>query len=167
MALLNNLCAEIDNIVEDIRLLTFEISNPLLNELGLTAAIDKYLSEEIHEKHRIKVELNSNIGVDNLEGIVRRCLYRNARELLVNVVKHANAHKVKVRIHHSADRIQICVEDDGIGFDVGKIASLPADTEGFGLFSIREQLEYIGGNLQIESDVGKGARVTIIAPLKF
>jgi len=166
LASINNLCAEIDNIVEDIHLLTFELSNPVLNELGLMAAIDKYLSEEIHEKHRIEVELSSDIGVDNLEGIVRRCLYRNTRELLVNVVKHANAHKVKVRIHHSADRIQIRVEDDGIGFDVKKIASLPADTGGFGLFSIREQLEYIGGNLQIESDAGKGTKVTITAPLK-
>jgi PAS domain S-box-containing protein len=163
---LTNICVEIDNIIKDIHLLTFELSNPVLNELGLTAAVEKYLAEEIQEKHGIRFELNSNLKNKELTATIRGCLYRNTHELLWNIVKHARAHQVKVLIHKSADHINVCVEDDGIGFDTGRIAMLPTRNEGFGLFSIREQLEYLGGNIRIESNVGGGTKVTMTLPLK-
>ncbi|MFH1616584.1 MAG: PAS domain S-box protein [Planctomycetota bacterium] len=164
-ASLNNVCKEIDNIIEDICSLTFELADPVLHELGLAAAIEKYLTEEIQEKHGIRVEING-VKVSNLEEAVRTCLYRSIRELLINVVKHAQAHKVKVRIYQSGDNIHICVEDDGVGLDAAEITLLPSKTAGFGLFSIKEQLEYIGGNLQIESKAGQGTKFTITTPLK-
>jgi signal transduction histidine kinase len=164
--LLTNVCTEIDRIIEDIHSLTFELRNPVLHELGLTAAIEKYLAEEIQEKHGIRFELNSDLKGRELTETICGCLYRNTRELLVNVVKHAQAHQIKVRIYKSADHIHICVEDDGAGFDTDRIASLPTRTEGFGLFSIREQLEYLGGNVLIESRAGHGTKVTMTVPLK-
>ncbi len=163
---LNSVCVEMNKIMEDIRLLTFELGNPVLNELGLTAAVEKYLTEEIQGKHGIRFELNSNLKNKELAETICGCLYRNIRELLLNIIKHARAHQVKVIIHKSADQINVCVEDDGIGFDTGRIAMLPTRTEGFGLFSIREQLEYLGGNIQIESNVGGGTKVSMTLPLK-
>jgi PAS domain S-box-containing protein len=163
---LTSVCVEIDNIIKDIHLLTFELSNPVLNELGLTVAVEKYLAEEIQEKHGIRFELNSNLKNKELTATIRGCLYRNTHELLWNIIKHASAHQVKVLIHKSADHINVCVEDDGIGFDTGRIAMLPTRNEGFGLFSIREQLEYLGGNIRIESNVGGGTKVSMTLPLK-
>jgi PAS domain S-box-containing protein len=163
--LLTSVCAEIDNIIKDIHSLTFELRNPVLHEIGLMAAIEKYLVEEIQEKHGIRFELNSDLKGKELTETIRGCLYRNIRELLVNVVKHAQAHQIKVRIYKSADHIHVCVEDDGAGFDTGRIALLPTRTEGFGLFSIREQLEYLGGNIRIESQTGHGTKVTMTLPL--
>ena len=164
---INSICGEITHIMDDVSSLTFELGNPLLDEIGLTVALEKYITEEIQAKFGIKCELNDEAGAQDLEETVRTVLYRSTRELLINSVKHAQAHNIKVRIYQSAGNIHICVEDDGVGFEVGEIASLPTKTGGFGLFSIKEQLEYIGGNLQIESRVGHGTKVTISCPPKL
>jgi len=177
---INSICGEITHIMDDVRSLTFELGNPLLDKIGLTAALDKYITEEIQAKFRIKCELIDEAGAQDLEETVRTVLYRSARELLINSVKHARAHNIKVRIYQSAGlpprlptrvgaagNIHVCVEDDGVGFEVSRIALLPTKTGGFGLFSIKEQLEYIGGNLQIESSVGHGTKVTIGCPPKL
>lgn len=177
---INNICKEIIRIMDDVRSLTFELGNPLLDAIGLTAALERYITEEIQAKFKIKCELINEAGAQDLEETVRTILYRSTRELLINVVKHAQAHNIKVRIYQpaglpprlltqvgAADNIHVCVEDDGVGFEVGKIATLPTRAGGFGLFSIKEQLEYIGGNLQVESEVGHGTKVTIGCPAKL
>jgi len=92
-------------------------------------------------------------------------LFRNVRELLINVVKHANAKKIKVSIQKVDHRIHICVEDDGVGFDSAKAESMITNKKTFGLFSIRERLEHLGGNLEIKSSPGCGCRITITSPL--
>ena len=63
-------------------------------------------------------------------------------------------------------RICVTVEDDGVGFDPAKVASTAAKRAEFGLFGIREKLEYLGGYFQIESEPGRGCKVTMTAPLK-
>ena len=88
------------------------------------------------------------------------------RELLVNVVKHAQARKVKVSIRRVDSEINIGVEDNGVGFDLTEVASIATKTGGFGLFSIRERLEQLGGRLEIKSGPGRGCKVTVKAPLK-
>jgi signal transduction histidine kinase len=62
--------------------------------------------------------------------------------------------------------VHVSVEDDGVGFNVAEVASAAARTGGFGLFSIRERLEQLGGHLEIESKPGRGTTVTLTAPLK-
>jgi len=91
------------------------------------------------------------------------------RELLVNVVKHANAKNVKVSIRKVDDRICVSVEDDGVGFNVTEVESMATVTKKakFGLFSIRERLESVGGHFEIKSKVGQGSKITMTAPLKY
>jgi signal transduction histidine kinase len=85
-------------------------------------------------------------------------LFRCVQELLVNVTKHAQAKHVLVWMKKNGRKFEVGVEDDGRGFDVRKIKS-PADwTQGFGLFSIGERLNYLGGQFTIKSTPGKGTR---------
>jgi signal transduction histidine kinase len=93
-------------------------------------------------------------------------LFRNVQELLINVIKHSQANKVKVYSRRVNNQIQVSVEDDGVGFDVLELDSKPSRTGGFGLFSIRERLEHIGGRFEIESRPGHGTKVKLTAPLK-
>jgi signal transduction histidine kinase len=158
---------ELDRITDDIRLLAFELSNPILDELGLTVAVARYLAEEISKKHGIRYELKSNLKSKELTEIARGCLYRGVCELLWNVVKHSKAIQVKVFICKFSEHIDVCVEDDGMGFDTKRTTLLPVGTGGFGLFSIREQLEYLGGGLRIESNIGSGTKITMMLPLKI
>ena len=83
-------------------------------------------------------------------------LFQAVRELLTNVVKHANAEQVKVAILKKGGGVEVSVEDDGVGFD------LSGATQGFGLFHIRERLRDVGGHMTIESEPGHGVRTTLI-----
>jgi len=84
---------------------------------------------------------------------------------LFNVVKHASANTVTVKTERDNKNIQIQIADDGVGFDVSKIDTNIGTRSGFGLFSIRDRLDFLGGKLKINSKPGQGTRVTLVAPL--
>ncbi len=84
------------------------------------------------------------------------------RELLLNIAKHAQANMAGVLIVREGKYIHIQVGDDGIGFDV---TDPRYKAGGFGLFNIRERLTAIGGSVTVESEIGQGTIVTLIAPL--
>ena len=89
-------------------------------------------------------------------------LFQATRELLMNITKHSKAKKAVVSVIYKKENIRLTVKDDGIGFH-GKVA-FREDNSGFGLFSIRERLKYLGGKLIIEAQPGMGTRVTMVAP---
>ena len=91
-------------------------------------------------------------------------MFRNVRELLVNVVKHARASKVCVRLEDRNTSIRIIVEDDGMGFDPSAVTQTWSKTSGFGLFSVKELMADLGGNLRIVTEPGKGCTAILSAP---
>ena len=155
----------IDSAVRDTRSLTFELSPPILYEVGLEAAID-WLADQIHRDHKIEVRFHDDRQPKPLDDHVRVVLYQAARELLLNIVKHANASAADVSVRRSGQEVQIVVEDDGQGLDIAKLPSNVTGSHGFGLFSIRERLSLVDGHLDIESEIGQGCRMTLWAPLK-
>ena len=96
---------------------------------------------------------------------VKVLLYRCVRELLLNAVKHSEAENINVSLLRSSSDIYIKVEDDGKGFDVSILENSSTKRKGFGIFSIRERLNHIGGSLKIESAKGQGTKAVLIAPL--
>jgi len=166
----NDVCATLDGVINDIQSLTFELSDPALYELSLEAAVDKWLEDQVRNKYGIHCLLNSGGEPIVLDDTLKVTLFQVVRELLLNVVKHAQAATLNVGIGMIAGTIQITVEDDGIGFDTSK-AHPPTDKDkkgGFGLFSVRERMQYIGGDIDIQSSPGNGTRVTLrLAPKKL
>jgi len=164
---LGKICNTLGQAIQDTRSLMFELSSPVLNELGLETAVAEWLDEEIQEKHGIKSQFEDDGQPKPLDDDLRALMFRNVRELLLNVVKHAHAHKVKVSIRRVGNQICVSVEDDGIGFDPGKVVATEARAGGgFGLFGIQERLEILGGHIEIDSVPGHGANITLMAPLK-
>jgi len=148
--------------IESSRSLTFELSPPVLYELGFEAAVE-WLVRQARQQHGLSAEFKSDGRSKPLSHDVSVLLFQAVRELLVNVAKHAQAQNVTVRTRRVADEIQVIVEDDGVGFDTSKTTSRDYQTGGFGLFSIRERLRSIGGRFDIESRPGAGTRVTLAA----
>lgn len=153
-------------IIDDTRTLTFDLSYPILYELGFEAAVAEWLTDQIQEKHGIRTEFLDDGHQKPLDDDIRVLLFRNVRELLINVVKHAQANKVRVSIRKVKDNIRVSVEDDGVGFDPVEVTSMAAKRAEFGLFSIRERLEQLGGLIEIDSKRRRGSKITMIAPLK-
>jgi signal transduction histidine kinase len=163
---LEDVCNCIGQTIQDTRTLTFDLSSPVLYELGFETAVSEWLTDQVQKKHGITVEFEDDGEDKPLDDDVRILLFRDVRELLTNVVKHAGAHKVKVSIRKLDNHICVTVEDDGVGFDPAEVTSGAAKRGEFGLFSIRERLEDLGGHLQIDSAPGQGCKVTMTAPLK-
>jgi signal transduction histidine kinase len=163
---LEDVSASLEKAIQDTRSLTFDLSNPILYELGFEAAVAEWLSEQLRDKHGIATEFQDDGQPKPLDDDVRVLLFRNVRELLINVIKYANANRVRVSIRRTDDSIQVIVEDNGIGFDPTEVKSMAARRSEFGLLSIRERLEEMGGRFEIESKPGAGCKAIMTAPLK-
>ncbi|MCB9078235.1 MAG: PAS domain S-box protein [Anaerolineaceae bacterium] len=165
IAILHDVGNTISQVIEEIHDMVFDLSSPLLDEIGLAAALAEWLVEKVEKKHGLQTEF---VGLDQkmvLDDDVETILFRNVRELLTNVIKHAQASKVTVRVEQIDDRAMVVVQDDGQGFDPLAIPTA-TDREGrFGLFSIRERMADLGGMLEIVSAPGQGCTATLIVPL--
>ncbi|MCJ7777085.1 MAG: ATP-binding protein, partial [Sedimentisphaerales bacterium] len=150
--------------VESTRSLTFELSPPILYELGFGPAV-QWLLRQTRQQHGLLTEFIDDEHPKPLDDDIRVLLFQAVRELLVNVVKHANAGSVKVSTQKVNDQIRVNVEDDGVGFDVAQLYSQDRMTGGFGLFNMRERLNHIGGHFDIVSRAGKGTRITLVVPI--
>ena len=151
--------------IQDTRSLTFELSPPVLYELGLVAAIE-WLAEEFQLKHNLKCTVESDKKPKPLSQDIEIVLFRSVRELLVNIVKHAQANKVKIIIRANKNNLRIRVTDDGIGFSPKMKATRTYKDQQFGLFNITERIRHLGGKFEVDSQSGKGTMVSLVAPLK-
>jgi signal transduction histidine kinase len=162
---LDEITALIVQAIKDTRSLTYDLSSPILEELGLEVAV-KRLVERMREKDGIRIDFYHDTQHKPLDYSGRFVLYRTARELLVNIGKHAQAQNARVSIRRVGEKIRIDVEDDGVGFDASEFNSNGKNIKGLGLFTIRARLSYLGGHLDLASNPGKGTRATLVLPLK-
>jgi PAS domain S-box-containing protein len=153
----------LDQSIQASRSLTVELSPPILYEGGLVRAL-QWLAGWMLDKHRLQVEVAADEDANPASEDLRVLLYQAARELLFNVVKHAQTDRAHLEIRRSLSQnsIRIVVSDHGVGFDAVRAAAAPGS--GFGLFSLRERLQILGGRLQVESRPGDGACVTLQVP---
>ena len=101
-----------------------------------------------------------------LDNEARVLLFRAVRELLFNVLKHSQANRARVCMRRAGGHLEVIVEDKGVGFAPDELGGSSGKIEGFGLFSIRERLNYFGGRMEIESIRGEATRVILTLPLQ-
>jgi signal transduction histidine kinase len=143
--------------------LTFELSLPVLYELGFEAAVE-WFAKHVRSQHGINVDVQTDLQPIPMDDEIKVLLFRSVRELMINIVKHAQARNARVIIRRENNDISIAVEDDGVGIkDVLRDPNLKG-VGGFGLFSIRERLHYLGGQVQVESEKGRGSKITLMVP---
>ncbi len=156
----------ISQTIDVTRTLTFEMSPPILYELGFEAAVG-WLARQTRQRFDLDVEFINDEKPKPLNADIRVLLFQAVRELLVNIVKHAKAKMAKVYAGVVDDNIRITVEDNGIGFDTATLNTARDFTKGgFGLFNIRERLDQIGGSVIICSGRKKGTQITMTAPIE-
>jgi PAS domain S-box-containing protein len=145
--------------LREMRLLIFELRPPALEKGGLAAAIRARL-ETVEERGGIKTELQVD-GVESLPFALQQELYHVAREALNNVLKHAHAQRVQVRLRFQETSISLEIQDDGVGFEPS--AGRPGG--GMGLPGMEERAQRLGGRLEIKSTPGEGTRVILHVPV--
>jgi PAS domain S-box-containing protein len=160
----DEICDLIHRAIDSTRSLTFELSPPVLYELGFEAAVE-WLVGTLCKRENICWEFFNERKTKPLEPDVRILLFQSVREILVNITKHAFAKKISVAVNKVNSQIQVSIIDDGVGFELNKVKISDISKRGFGLFSVRERLANIGGRFEIESEPGKGTKVLLTAPL--
>lgn len=153
----------IDDAITIIRQLTVDLSPPVLPQEGLTDALG-WLVTQMKELHGLEVKVEAEQSFPLADDSLRVLLFQIIRELLFNVVKHAATDQAGVTLHEEAGSLVMQISDGGRGFEVEAVA--PGRENGFGLRSMRERLNLIGGRMEIASQPGEGTRVTIYTPLK-
>ena len=154
----------LEQAIFDSRDLLMEISPPTLKILGLEAALDA-LGEEIQAKHGLAIVFVNDDRPKHLSDDMKDLVYRAARELVLNAVKHSRAQTVNMSVCREDSLINVTVEDDGVGFEVEQELDPGRNPDRFGLFSIRERLKALGGDLYVDSTPGWGTRACLTAPL--
>ena len=150
--------------IRAVRTMMYELIPRILHERGfLTAA--EWLCEQMSARYGLPFQCRDDGAPKPLSENMTIFLFKAVRELLINIGKHAGAGKAEVALRREGDAIVITVSDDGCGFDPEK----PPDPDhlegGFGLYSIRERLDYHGANMTVDSAPGHGTRIIITAPL--
>jgi len=163
---MSEVCEYITESIQEMRTLIFDLGSPILYQDGFEPALKEWLGEHIEKVHAIDCEYCDDGQPKPLDDDIMVLLFDSVREILVNVVKHAKAKNIKVSIFRDDNNMGVMVEDDGVGFDPAVAGITPGRIGGFGLFSIRERLDYIHGRFEINSGHGRGTKIILRVPLE-
>ena len=154
----------VDQVIENIRRLSRDLSPTLLDDFGLSAALRRSINN-FAKSYTIRVTLNM-IDVDSLlpknSHVV---VYRTVQEALTNIGKHSQAKNVSIDIRQDDGEILFCIGDDGIGFDEEAIATRSPEERGLGLATMKGRAQMVGGILAIKTKERKGTLITLSIPI--
>lgn len=129
----------------------------MLDDLGLVPAL-KWQAREVTRRTGLKIRLAADEIAEDLPDSHRTCVYRVVQEALHNCARHSKATQVRVAVTRSGDELNVCVQDDGVGFD-------PRQEKGMGLLGMEERVERLNGRFEVESHPGAGTIVSIRLPI--
>lgn len=156
----------IDDTMNQARSLSFELFPPVLHEVGLEAAL-RWLGHSFQDRTGIIVHVSTDGTGPELTEDIRTMAFQSVRELLANTQKHSGSQECSISINHVDGFLTILVEDNGQGFDFNASRDRALEnsaTGGFGLFSIRERMRSIGGRMLVDSQPGRGCRISLTFP---
>ncbi len=145
--------------IDKSRGLSHELSPAVLYQSDLGETFE-WLAGQLQAKHGLVVHVEVRGRVDSSSEALKAILYKAAQEMLFNVVKHARVREARLRLQRMQDELWLTISDKGRGFD----PALSGRTTGFGLLSIRERIEFLGGRMRIRSAPGKGSTFVITVP---
>jgi PAS domain S-box-containing protein len=157
---LDDIARKVSDVSSDIHDLSHQLHPAKLDTLGLVAALASYC-REFSKQHHLQIQFVEHDVPRSLPKNITLCIYRIVQEALWNVVKHSGTREVELKLTGSPATIDLCVSDSGAGFD----PELAQAKGGLGLISMRERLQLVGGELQIESQPSRGTRINAWVPI--
>ncbi|MFW6182172.1 MAG: sensor histidine kinase [Chloroflexota bacterium] len=162
---LNALKATAATAFETVKDFIFELRPMMLDDLGVVPTLRRYV-ETLQEKEGPQLSITVTGMERRLEGHIEITVFRAVQELLNNARQHARATQVQVLLDLAQDRLLAVVEDNGSGFNVEEAITVSETSKTLGLSTIRERIEMLGGELNIQSSLGHGTRAEFSIPLE-
>lgn len=155
----------VDQVIENIRRLSRDLSPTILEDFGLSAAL-RWLINNFAKRYNMKVMMDM-IDIDSLLPPPSHVVvYRTVQEALTNIGKHSRAKNVSISVCGNGGSILFSIEDDGIGFDERLMDAKGPEGRGLGLETMKGRGQMVGGALTIWSQEGKGTRITLSVPVE-
>lgn len=158
---LNNLKASAMGTFQKVRNFIFELRPMMLDDLGLVPTVRRYV-DAFKEQTGLDITLTVTGTERRLEPYVEVMLFRAIQELLGNAARHSQSTLVRVLLDMAQERVRVSVDDTGKGFDADSLQQ----GNSLGLRLIRERAEMLGGSFEIDSNIGKGTRVSFSVPAR-
>jgi len=156
--------AMVDQAIEQVRTLALDLRPPILDDLGLVAAL-RWLVNRQPRRAGIEWAFRASASDERLPAAIEICCFRVAQEALTNVARHAGARQVSVELRFDDIKVELVVRDDGNGFDVRVARELAAHGASLGLLSMEERVSLAGGTMEIASAPGHGTTIRAHFPL--
>ena len=153
--------AHIDETIQTVRRIATELRPGILDSLGLVAAIE-WQANEFHSRTKIPCHVDTNVGDQTWDQEFSTVFFRIFQETLTNIIRHAKATRVDVRLAEEDGKLVLTVKDNGRGITDEEIAN----TRSIGLVGMRERARLIGGELAIQGAPGQGTTVSLRVPLR-
>lgn len=162
---LQNLKKVMRDSLQEVRKIIYNLRPMALDDLGLLPTLERYVIS-FKEETGIDVQLRSRAINEEIKPVISLAVFRIVQESLNNVLKHAQAKRVSILLEHVNQKLSIIIADNGVGFNTEDVKIIePESTGGFGLFSMKERVALLEGEVDIVSQVGVGTKITIHIPL--
>ena len=155
----------LDRMIGHVRALSLDLRPPLLDELGLTAALRGY-TEALARRAQLVIDLEAAGVPRRLPEDVGIAAFRIVQEALTNVIRHAAARRVSVEVRYDPGWLHLRVADDGKGFDTGAILNVASTGGHAGLLGMKERVESMEGEFEVRSASGRGTEIRARLPVR-
>lgn len=149
--------------LQDIRKVIHDLRPMTLDDLGLVPTLRRYIND-MKDQHGFLIDFSVAGKEERLPSHVEVGIFRIVQEALNNIIKHAKAQNVLVRVEFSPDTLKVLVQDDGVGFAVDEALGRVGDH--YGLLSMRERVELLQGVWELDSAPGEGTRIRVQVPTR-
>jgi two-component system sensor histidine kinase DegS len=160
---LANLRQSVTDTFQLVRSIMFDLRPMMLDDLGLIPTLKKYI-EGFQEKSSLPVNLTITGQERRLESHTEATIFRVIQQLVTNSREHAHCTSIEVSLDIDEPWVRTSVEDNGTGFDVDEVMQAVDQYKTIGLATLRERVEMLGGQLNIDSGVGRGTKVSLEIP---
>lgn len=161
---LQNLKTQVRDCLKEVRKIIFDLRPMALDDLGLAPALRRFV-DIMKERSPFTLELMITGTEKRLANVLEVSLFRICQEALQNIEKHSQASLAKIKVDFQKNWLYLIVEDNGIGFIEQEV--LEGKSDSYGLLSMKERVEVIGGNMIIKSEPGVGTKIFVQAPVKL
>jgi signal transduction histidine kinase len=156
---IDNVISNMEASIDEIRRLSNNLMPAVLYEFGLTTAV-KELINNISKYSSIAISHKIDCNIPRMDEKKTIYLYRITQEIFTNAIKYSDAENIIIKLFQNKNEIHLEIVDDGIGFDINQAE----EKFGNGLYNIKERVELLNGQVRLDSQIGKGAKYSIIIP---
>ena len=162
---LRRLIPKVKDALGEVRRVAMDLRPSILDDLGILATLSWFFREFGAVCQDMEVGKDFSIEEKNVPAPLKITIFRIIQEATSNIVKHANASRIRVSLKEDGGALHLSIEDDGVGFDVAEMANYCPLDKGIGLLSMKERAKLSGGHYELASAVGQGTRISVVWPL--